>query len=162
MKQRALSAGLTLVALSLYGCGGGDSGDPKKLPTVKAAGTATFEDGQPVANVRIILKPIDGAGYTPGGNLNEQGKFQLSTHATNDGAPAGKYKVYFTMIMQGADSGPPTAAGPTEKGPTGPPVNPATVVAKEYLSADESPLTVEIPAGGKEDITLDKIKRAGK
>jgi hypothetical protein len=154
---------VALLALPLMvGCGG-DSGDPKKLPTVRAGGTAKFEGGAPVTNLKVVFVPTTAKGYSPSGNLDEKGNFQLTTDGEK-GAPAGKYKVYFAQAMSGIDAaaGPPTAAGPTEKPSTGPPVRPEAVVHKDYLAVDSTPLTVDIPEGGKDDIALVDVKPAAK
>ncbi len=162
MKHAGLLTCIGLSALPFFcGCGS-DGGDPKKLATSKAGGVATFEDGRPVTNLKVLLAPLEGKGYSPNGNLDEQGKFQLSTYEKDDGAPTGKYKAYFSMAMSGLESGPPKPGKPTEKPRTGPPVKPEMVVAKEYLSAESSPLTVEIPAGGSDNIELKGIKRAAR
>jgi hypothetical protein len=154
MKRVAVLFWIALASLPVVsGCGGSGG---EKTP-YKAGGVALFEDNQPVTGLDVMLQPVEGSGQAARGTLDAQGKFQLTTYQKDDGAPAGKYKVYF-MASTGA---PPDALNPpTASGPPPMPRMPDTVVAKEYLSFTDTPLTVEIKAGDNPEIKLTGVKRA--
>ncbi len=146
-------AGLCFL-LTVPGCG-----EPKRPPTVQAGGRVTYQDGQPVTNAEIVLLPVAGGDYSPHGRLDQDGKFQLSTFGENDGAPAGTYKAYFRAVLPQLAKGPPPVTGKPATAGMPAVVKIETVVAKEYLTPEKTPLTsVEIREGGEVNL---QIKRPG-
>jgi hypothetical protein len=78
----ALAVGLTL---SFGGCGSG------KYPV---RGTVTLEDGSPLTRGLVIFERVDGGPpVTARGNVQADGRYELSTERPGDGAPPGRYKV---------------------------------------------------------------------
>lgn len=85
-----------LVAAGLAASPGCSKANNKRLPVYPAKGEV-WVNGKPAAGVFIYLWP-DGiaAGkdaYCPHGQSDDSGRFTLSTYESNDGAPAGNYRV---------------------------------------------------------------------
>ena len=84
-------AGFTL----LVGC---DSGPPAgKHPVYPVEGQVLF-NGKPVANAVVSFHPVDESKFgdsipRPTGQTDENGRFQLMTYYSGDGAPEGSYLV---------------------------------------------------------------------
>ena len=94
MAHLRLSIVLLPIALLLAGCGDG------KLATFPATGTVT-KGGKPVEGASVMLFPQGGSTQfqelvPPRGVTGPDGSFVLSTYGTEDGAPAGAYKVTIT------------------------------------------------------------------
>jgi hypothetical protein len=73
-------------------------------------------------------------GVRPRGHVAEDGNFSLSTYETNDGAPAGDYKVtveYRSLVKKPSGD---VAAGPN-------------VLPKQYSRPETSPISVRIASG---------------
>lgn len=105
---RALVVGGALV---VSGCG------PAEQQLVPVRGELYFE-GKPAAGAFVLLTPAGAAkddkwpnGY-PRSSVNSDGTFEVGTKASNDGAPAGDYKVTATWLVAppGANSDDPEAA----------------------------------------------------
>jgi hypothetical protein len=78
----ALAVGLTL---SVSGCGPG-------MHPVR--GTVSLENGTPLTRGLVIFERVDGGPpLTARGNIQPDGRYELSTERPGDGAPAGRYKV---------------------------------------------------------------------
>src|SRR5688572_23532437 len=79
---------LIAVLFGLAGCDGS-----ARLHPVR--GTVTLEDGTPLTKGMVIFESIDAAAVpvTARGEIKSDGTYQLGTHQTGDGAPAGKYRV---------------------------------------------------------------------
>lgn len=91
LKQRGFWVACTmLLAMMATGCGG-----ERRVPTFVATGTVVAADGSPVPHALVVLHPEDQASTVPKprGTTDDQGRFQLSTYATNDGAPEGNFVV---------------------------------------------------------------------
>ncbi len=128
--------------LWLSGCGDGAS---KQEPTIKAAGKAHYENGMPVTRLALVFQRIGEGNCSARGRLDDQGNFTLTTFTENDGVPAGKYKVYFTI----APPEPMSTSGAPAPGLTAPPkppeiVAPERLVHADYLTPERTPLTVDI------------------
>jgi hypothetical protein len=89
-----IAAGLGLVFLA--GCPG-----PAKEPVYPVKGKVFYRD-KPCAGAVVWFYPADAAEATrmhpntdtrPNGVVQEDGSFEMSTHGTKDGAPAGRYRV---------------------------------------------------------------------
>jgi hypothetical protein len=81
--------------------------------TVPVAGTVKFTDGSDVAKLKgytitceATAARADGNKPSATGEIGADGKFQLSTNATNDGAYPGTYKVALTPPIPFGDSAP--------------------------------------------------------
>ena len=150
LKAAFAVSGLCLI---LIGCGDGS------LQTYPAGGTIVYEDGKPVTNVSVALHPLDGGIHTPAGALDSAGKFRLSTYKDGDGAPAGKYKVYFRAAAAEVDTAPPPADPAfLPQRPQGM-LAPEFVVASDLLAAATTTLSLEIkPDGNNTGIRL-KVQR---
>lgn len=77
---------LMVLACAMAGCG---DGRPALFP---ARGRVEFTSGQPVRNASIEFVPRSG-GPSPRARIDAQGRFELGTYASADGAPAGEYRV---------------------------------------------------------------------
>ena len=66
-----------------------------RVSTTPVEGTVLGQDGKPLERATVIFHPTDSSLKfpKPRGTTDAQGKFQLSTYDTSDGAPVGKYKV---------------------------------------------------------------------
>jgi hypothetical protein len=77
--------------LSFVGCGDG------RLATYPVTGTVIV-DSQPAHGALVIFCPVEGQDaelmrLRPAAETGPDGKYQLTTFETHDGAPAGKYQV---------------------------------------------------------------------
>ncbi len=120
--------------LVLPGCGGGGG---RGLPTVPAAGSITYQ-GKPLDKGTVYFLPEKGH---PATGTIEGGKFTLTTYKEGDGAIAGKHSVGVTV----------TEAVPTKDGDTAE----KYVIPQKYADPGSSKISVDIPAGGKQDIVID-------
>jgi hypothetical protein len=81
----------TLLALLASGC----SKEDGKLPMYPAQGQVFF-DSKPAHGAVIWLHPSYGADPSvpkPHGRVDKDGKFRLGTYSSDDGAPAGRYRI---------------------------------------------------------------------
>jgi hypothetical protein len=79
-----------LSAIGLTSCRRGES-----KPVYPARGKV-FYKGKPAEWARVTLVPLNDADSTkpkPGGQVGNNGEFRLSTYASYDGAPPGRYAV---------------------------------------------------------------------
>ena len=88
----ALRATLALAVVALASCG--DSKNQRKVYPVKGK---ILVNGQPAPECQVYLIRTSDDNHpskvTPQGMTNENGEFQLTTYASNDGAPEGEYVV---------------------------------------------------------------------
>lgn len=92
---------VALVGVAAVGCGKGISA-PRTVPT---SGTV-FYKGKAIEGVKVTLHPKFNMGsvkFTPSGVTGKDGRFTLSTAASDDGAPPGDYSVTFELLRTGAD-----------------------------------------------------------
>ena len=82
------SMSLSFIALLAIGCGD-DSGLPTRY---KVTGTVKYK-GAPVEKGTITFAPEDAANGRSATSTITNGSYSLTTHANNDGALPGKYKV---------------------------------------------------------------------
>jgi hypothetical protein len=80
---------MTLLLLgAVAGCGG-------SLQPVR--GTVAFEDGEPISAGMVVFESKDGQPIvTARGEIQPDGRYQLSTHRSGDGVPPGVYRVLVT------------------------------------------------------------------
>jgi hypothetical protein len=99
-------AALTVAfAGSLVGCGKGDTDG--RLATVPVSGTVHFK-GKPIPGALVTLHaktPLEENAPAPRATVGPDGKFELTTYLTRDGAPQGDYAVtvhwYKPVLKQG-------------------------------------------------------------
>src|SRR6266446_4264396 len=83
----SILAALSLV--TIVACSGDESGLPQRYPV---SGKVTYK-GEPVRIGTVVFEPADiGNGRVASGNI-EDGRYQLSTAGSGDGALAGDYNV---------------------------------------------------------------------
>jgi hypothetical protein len=82
------------------------------LRTVYPAEGVVLYKGKPAEGARVTFVPVEASKdtYRPSGITDVEGVFKLTTYHTNDGAPAGKYKVAIIWVP------PPKAAPPVKAG----------------------------------------------
>ncbi|MDB5313923.1 MAG: hypothetical protein JWO38_8125 [Gemmataceae bacterium] len=129
--------------LALLGCRGEDPNNPTSL--VPVGGSVTV-DGSPVAKGVITFAPDVGnpVRVAPTGELDESGKYQLSTSGKT-GAPPGKYKAC-VVLDPGAEE---------SRLKTTPRARPS--IPPKYRRPDTTSLVVEVvaqPAAGAYDLKL--------
>lgn len=79
--------------VSLFGCGGGND----FADTVVVSGIVTM-DGDPVPDARVtFIATGKGSGRGANGVTDKDGKYQLTTFNTNDGAMPGVYAITITQ-----------------------------------------------------------------
>jgi hypothetical protein len=83
--RRWAAAVTACLLLGLAGCG------PRMYPV---RGTVTLEDGTPVARGLVIFERVEGGPpLTARGDIQPDGRYELSTETPGDGVPAGRYRV---------------------------------------------------------------------
>lgn len=92
--RTAVLGTVLLLAGVLCGCGG----RPEYMETdvFPASGQLTV-DGTPAYGAMVLFHPVSDVGMTKGNKpfsrVGEDGRFQVTTYNTADGAPAGEYRV---------------------------------------------------------------------
>jgi hypothetical protein len=111
MLRRWLSwGGLGVLLLALVaGC------NSKGGKLIKASGILAWEDGTPIENASITFVPEDKKGESASAKTDKDGKFELTTKSTGDGAHAGAYKV---TVTKSDTAGVPLAPAKTGEDPT--------------------------------------------
>lgn len=95
MNARVVLIAQILSLILLQGCS--SQRDPMKFPTFKVVGQVNYE-GKPAENVQVYLFPLAAPTMpdipsNPRATTSKDGRFEISTYAENDGAPAGKYQI---------------------------------------------------------------------
>jgi hypothetical protein len=93
-KHRSLWLGLAVLCVPcpmLAGCKQGES----RVPTFPASGQLLAANDKPIANALVVLHPVDINSEAPKSRAttDADGKFQLTTYITGDGAPEGDFIV---------------------------------------------------------------------
>lgn len=122
MMRYAYGAGLLTTAF-LFGCAGAD-GDSDRPATAPVSGVVTL-DGTPVEGAQVALNPEDPTGQGAFGRTDAEGRYELTTFETADGAVPGNYIVTVTKYdvpppqpeASGEDYVPPEAGGARPKAP---------------------------------------------
>lgn len=84
-RRRRAAAVATGLALCLAGCG------PRMYPV---HGTVTLADGTPLSKGLVIFERVEGGKpLTARGNIEADGRYELSTENPGDGVPPGRYRV---------------------------------------------------------------------
>ena len=154
---------MSLGLLILAGCGGGD-----RPRLAKLSGLVTLE-GVPVSGATISLVPVDG-GRVGSAVTDDAGRYTISTYPgdDNDGAIVGKHKVGILKIGgEGAFmlTQEETTDVNDQLAPASGEIDGMTEAAKEpkieylvpkrYVNPNDSGLTVEVPAEGREDANFE-------
>src|SRR5262245_11865951 len=89
MRGRAV----TVLLVAVAGCSSGS----ERVPVFPVRGQV-FYQSKPAVGAVVILNPQDASlgerlPMRPNGKVEADGSFQITTYETNDGAPAGEYKV---------------------------------------------------------------------
>ncbi len=91
---------LATFALGLATCSPGEA----RKPTFPVSGKVVLPDGQPAENAQVVFHPASGADAgvpKPHGKVGADGTYKLTTYDTNDGAPAGEYRVTVELWLAG-------------------------------------------------------------
>lgn len=81
---------LAMCIASIVGCAGG------KHPV---RGTVTLESGTPLTKGLVVFERVEGgAAITARGDIQSDGRYELSTDKPGDGVPPGKYKVLINPL----------------------------------------------------------------
>lgn len=84
---------VVLLALAVTGCGTAVMPDAPTVALHPVVGRVMFE-GKPAVGARVTLHPVEPAALgvvTPGGEVNADGQFAVTTYQLSDGAPQGRY-----------------------------------------------------------------------
>lgn len=140
--------------LMLAGCGDDTAPPDKPYPV---SGKVVYEDGSAVPGGFVYFDYFDPEGksnkrYHASSPINADGTFALSFAGDKDGAPAGKYKVWFGPLPQ---------EGPANESetPAEDPPPPTYAVAEEFRDKTTTPLEVEVKPE-KNNLTLTVKKPA--
>lgn len=145
LRSNLALAGLAgCAALWAVGCGSAGPPGPEKLPVVPAGGKVMFQ-GKPLPNASVSFQHAEGK-VAPSGKTDAQGNFKLTTYGSEDGAPAGNYKV--TVAVSAVQEIEPGVLAPEPEGGFKSPI------PEKYGNPATSGLTAEVPAGGKSDIEI--------
>ena len=137
---------------------------------IKVKGVVTLDD-QPLPEAFVQLVPLNDSGHVATGATDDQGRFELTTYNTRDGALPGEYKVVVNV----------SSAKDNEKSAPAPVNNPAarregfqkamreqnfqhknptpqatSSIHPNYTSADKTPLRQKIPPDGEFRVELRK------
>ena len=139
--SRFFVLGFTLLSVAIFsGCG--PSSD-----LIEVKGKVTL-NGNPLETESgtITFHPTVEGGKTPLGLIEADGVYTLYTEKQL-GAPAGTYKV--TIVAQASPSSEEAATDLDAAGPT-------YLVPNAYMDENQTPLTVEVVAGGNFDLDVKK------
>jgi hypothetical protein len=137
--------GVCAAALISSGCG--DSDDVAVYPV---RGKVTFE-GKPLpGGGTIAFVPLeDQAGKTAGGEITEDGTYELTTYGPGDGSMAGEFRVIITQVVEREP--PPSEDGEPPPKPTAA-VPLADRIPEIYSHYENSPLRATVEAKSLNEI----------
>ena len=139
------------VAACVAGCGGGGP--------VAAAGTVTL-DGAPLPKAGLLFQPEDPAGRPGAATTGPDGRFAVPA---DPGLMPGRYKVVVSVAdeAKAADADPvavdinsPAYMEAMRKAQTAPRKPKKPTLPARYSSPKDTPLTVDVPAGGASNLTV--------
>lgn len=141
LRRRGLFPLGVVLALSLL-CSACSSG---RKPVQPVRGQILV-DGQPAAQAQVLLHPAEGSNDDPRptGQTDDQGYFQLTSYAKDDGAPQGSYHVTVTWFRVW-DSGREVVR--------------YNALPQRYADPKSSQLQVSVAKGQKELTPLDLTSR---
>jgi hypothetical protein len=143
--------GMMLLSTSLatLGCGSGGGVPTPALEvkaTVPASGIVKYK-GQPLKDAAVTFFPLDGKTIAARGKTDGVGSFKLSTYASDDGAPVGKYKV-LVAVSTAKEIEP----GVLDAEPVGGFKSPIPAM---YSDPSKTDILVEIKAGDKNEFMIE-------
>jgi hypothetical protein len=129
-----------LALIALVGCGGCRGDDRLDVNAVR--GQVTYR-GQGVPNATVVLHPVGEAAkklrkMRPYAYADEQGRFEIKTYVTGDGAPPGEYEVAIIATANG-DRDDPQAASRSVRLPT--------PVVQKYANQKTSGIRIRVEPG---------------
>jgi hypothetical protein len=104
-RQIVASCALLAMLFATAGCGSGT----RPLPV---NGVITWEDGKPVPGATAVFVPKEKEGKTAGGLSDKDGKFELTTSNTGDGALPGEYTIVVSKTKPLGEGGEPAEKDP--------------------------------------------------
>ncbi len=132
--KRSLTILVATLAFGLTSCGKSDA----LKPTFPVSGQILLPDGKPAEHALVIFHPVGpAAGPKPRGKVLANGTYQLTTFATDDGAPAGDYQVTVELWLPGR-----------------PDEGPSNRLNAKYAKPDSSGLTATVGTGPAEIKTI--------
>lgn len=144
-------AALTLLVAA--GCGGGN------VSVYPVKGKITFEGKSMRGGGAISLVPIGNqAGKTAGGEIAEDGSFQLTTYKPGDGSMAGEFRV---VIHQSVFKEPEASRDGEKVAKAAEAVAPADRIPAIYSDPQNSPLKAKVEAGKPNELNLELKRDAG-
>jgi hypothetical protein len=125
----------TLLAMMQVGCSCSQlPPEPEGLPKLYPCNVSVTFGGKPLEGVQIVFVPEDAQStWRPSGSTNKDGKMIPYTSFGYKGAPAGKYTVTFSLVVEPDDNSPPNT--------------PATSMIPLKYSPSQSQEKVEVVAG---------------
>jgi hypothetical protein len=145
---------LGLVVVLLSGCG--KPVDPNRPTTVRVTGTITYNQ-QPVEGAGVVFVPQDHS-HAATARTNAEGRFQLRTFGTNDGAVPGSFKVTVvkTEGRPGAGSNrDDDGLGEEEDDDDEDETPPKWLTPQRYGSVATTDLTADVTEGGDNSFTFE-------
>jgi len=126
---------VAFVAVPMVGCGG--DGRPKRIET---SGIVTYR-GAPVEGAQVMFTSPNARSATA--TTDAEGRFELTTFDTSDGAVEGKHRVTITKTerVPGAD-------------PNNPYADTRHLLPTKYSNPAKTPLSATIVDGGETDLTF--------
>ena len=151
MRSSRAVAVLVLMGGCLWGCRGevGDGFAKQRPSVVSAKGTITYQ-GTPLVDAVVVFSPTNGT-HAAAARTDGKGRFVMQAFPPNDGVVPGTYKVSIVKHEEPADATSPQQGDADEPRQT---PAPRLLTPKKYAIAEQSGLSVQIPHGGKDDITL--------
>ncbi len=150
MKQALL---LILGFAFVAGCGdASDEWTEKRPATAPAQGKLTYK-GEGVDGATILLVPTATSGevYGASGVTKSDGSFSLGAWPPNEGIVPGSYKVAVSKKVMPERSEVPADSHDSDN--TAPPAK--NMLPEQYGDPNKSGLTLEVPANGKTDISIE-------
>lgn len=141
------------VAAAVSGCGG--SGSTGRPTTVPVSGTVLFE-GRPVDGAQVTLVPQTPEGRAAFARTDAQGRFQLMTFTSGDGAIPGSYRVTISKEVIEGGMSPEQAQEHFQK--TGqPPPDPKVTnqLPEKYKKPETSGLTATVSESGPNELKFE-------
>jgi hypothetical protein len=133
----AKAAAVAVVAVTL-GCGPSD-----QVRVYPVKGVVNFEGKPMKGGGSIAFIPTGGqAGAAPGGEIKEDGTYELMTYKPGDGSMAGDFRVAITQVTVKEPEASPDGSAP--KPVDGPNVQPADQIPMIYSNHTQSPLTAKV------------------
>lgn len=137
------------VAATLFGCG---SGDNVKVYPVK--GLVKFA-GKPMAGGgSIAFMPLGNQpGKAAGGQIKEDGTYEMSTHTPGDGSMAGDFRVVIRQTVFSEPKNVGDGAGASPAATTT--VSEADRIPTVYSDPEKSPLTAKVEAKDQNELNFE-------